>query len=212
LAEAIVAEGAEVIALCRRAPEGVVATHISVDLKDERAIREAFTQIGNFDVLVNNAGMAYSSPVTEGDLSQWDEMWQVNVRALAYCSHLALASFPETGGQIINISSMSGHRVPPSGGFYAATKFAVRALSEALRVELRGKNNPTRVSSVSPGFVDTPLLNTYFKGKEDQLEQTKKAMTFLTPAEISAQILHVITSPLHVEIGDVSLRSASQTV
>jgi len=212
LAKLLVAQEAEVIAMCRRKPDEVKAVHIPVDLKDASSIARAFEQVDECDILVNNAGIAYRSPVSEGDLSEWDDMWQVNVRALAYCSHLALSSFPSEGGHIINISSMSGHRVPPSGGFYAATKFAVRALSEALRLELRAKGSSIKVSSVSPGFVDTPLLDTYFRGKEKELEKTKEEITFLTPDEIAAQVVHIMQSPPHVEIGDLSLRSASQKV
>lgn len=212
LAEQLLSDGAHVIALCRTAPPLTAVEHIPVDLTDGSALERAFHEIGAFDILVNNAGRAYSAPIADGALAEWDEMWQVNVRALAYCSHLSLQSFPEEGGQIINISSMSGHRVPPSGGFYASTKFAVRAITEALRLELRSKGNPTRISSISPGFVDTPLLDTYFQGKEDQLKATKEAIQFLTARQIADQVMHILKTPLNVEIGDISLRSASQAV
>ena len=206
------ADGAEVVAVCRSTPDMPEVRHVAVDLQDTASIEAGFAQIGEFDVLINNAGVAYSAKVSDGALEQWDEMWNVNVRALAYASHLALKAFPESGGQIINLSSMSGHRVPPGGGFYAPTKFAVRALTEALRLELRAAGNLTRVSSVSPGFVDTPLLETYFRGREEQLAATRASMEFLTADQLAEQVMHILRTPLNVEIGDISLRSVGQSV
>ncbi len=210
LIEQLSSQGAHVIGLSRRAITG--CDHITVDLKDEDSMKAAFTQIGSCDALINNAGVAHSAKVVSGGLAAWDEMWQVNVRALAYCSHLAVGLFPPQGGQIVNVSSMSGHRVPPSGGFYASTKFAVRAISEALRLELRGEGDLTRVSSVSPGFVDTPLLDIYFAGREDELIETRRSVDFLTPEEVADQIINILKTPLNVEVGDVSMRSVGQVV
>ena len=105
---------------------------------------------------------------------------------------------------------MSGHRVPPSGGFYSPTKFAVRGISDALRNELRSDDNPTRVATVSPGFVDTPLLDHYFKGREDQLSQTRASMRMLQPEDVASSILHILDTPLHVEITDIQMRSVDQ--
>jgi len=107
---------------------------------------------------------------------------------------------------------MSGHRVPPSGGFYAATKFAVNAVTQALRAELRAAGRSVRVSSISPGFVDTPLLNKYFAGREDQLAATKKSMTMLKSEDIAGMIVNALNTPEHVEVGDILLRSVDQSI
>ena len=107
---------------------------------------------------------------------------------------------------------MSGHRVPPSGGFYAATKFTVRAVTEALRYELKAGGNRTRVATISPGFVDTPLLDLYFKGSEDKLKTLKEEMDMLTPADVAAAVLHILQAPAHVETGDIQLRPSGQGV
>ena len=135
----------KVIGLCRSVenlPAGV--TPLTCDLRDTTQIQEAFLSLDHLDILVNSAGLAYLSRLTDGDPALWEEMWQVNVHALSLCCQLALPLFPENSGQILNLSSMSGHRVPPTGGFYAATKFAVRAVSEALRAELKtaGSSGP----------------------------------------------------------------------
>ena len=213
IAIALQESGMKVIGLCRSVenlPEGV--TPLACDLRDATQIREAFLSLDYLDILVNSAGLAYLSRLTDGDSALWEEMWQVNVHALGLCCQLALPLFPENSGQILNLSSMSGHRVPPTGGFYAATKFAVRAVSEALRTELKTAGSSVRVSTLSPGFVDTPLLDKYFAGREDQLKQTRESIKMLTPESIAASALHVLTSPPDVEINDMMMRSADQAM
>ena len=213
IATALLDQGMTVIGLCRsvdQLPDGVKP--LACDLRDESAIKAAFESLEELDILVNSAGLAYLSRICDGDPSDWDEMWRVNVHALGLCSQLSLALFPEGGGHILNLSSMSGHRVPPTGGFYASTKFAVRAISEALRAELKNSGNKTRISCLSPGFVDTPLLDKYFAGREDQLAETRANIDMLTPEAIAGAALHILTSPASVEINDVLLRSADQAI
>ncbi len=213
IATALLDQGMTVIGLCRsvdQLPDGVKP--LACDLRDESAIRAAFETLKELDILVNSAGLAYLSRICDGNPSDWDEMWRVNVHALGLCSQLSLALFPEGGGHILNLSSMSGHRVPPTGGFYASTKFAVRAISEALRAELKNSGNKTRISCLSPGFVDTPLLDKYFAGREDQLAETRANIDMLTPEAIAGAALHILTSPASVEINDVLLRSADQAI
>ena len=213
IASALLDQGMTVIGLCRSVdelPDGVKP--LACDLRDESAIKAAFESLEELDILVNSAGLAYLSRICDGNPSDWDEMWRVNVHALGLCSQLSLALFPEGGGHILNLSSMSGHRVPPTGGFYASTKFAVRAISEALRAELKNSGNKTRISCLSPGFVDTPLLDKYFAGREDQLAETRANIDMLTPEAIADAALHILTSPASVEINDVLLRSADQAI
>jgi NADP-dependent 3-hydroxy acid dehydrogenase YdfG len=213
IAEALLTEEAEVIGLCRSVenlPPGV--TPLSCDLSEPDQIATAFSSLDHLDILINNAGLAYLSPISTGDPEKWKSMWQINVHALGLCSQQALKLFPPSGGHILNISSLSGHRVPPTGGFYAATKFAVRAMTEALRSELKLVNSATRISSISPGFVDTPLLDHYFAGREDQLAQTRAEVNMLTPQNIAATALHILSAPPGVEINDVLLRSSDQAV
>ncbi len=213
IASALLKEGMTVIGLCRsvdQLPDGVKP--LACDLRDESAIKVAFESLKELDILVNSAGLAYLSRICDGNSSDWEEMWRVNVHALGLCSQLSLALFPERGGHILNLSSMSGHRVPPTGGFYASTKFAVRAVSEALRAELKTSGNNTRISCLSPGFVDTPLLDKYFAGREDQLAETRAKIDMLTPEAIADAALHILTSPASVEINDVLLRSADQAI
>ena len=213
IASALLNQGMTVIGLCRsvdQLPDEVKP--LACDLRDENSIRSAFESLEGLDILVNSAGLAYLSRICDGNPSDWEEMWRVNVHALGLCSQLSLPLFPERGGHILNLSSMSGHRVPPTGGFYASTKFAVRAISEALRAELKSSGNKTRISCLSPGFVDTPLLDKYFAGREDQLAETRANIDMLTPEAIADAALHILTSPASVEINDVLLRSADQAI
>lgn len=217
IAEALLAEGARVFGLARqigKLPAGVAP--ISCDLRRPERIAHAFEILDaaaqNIDLLVNNAGLAYLSRITDGDPSEWDEMWEVNVRALALCCQHGLARFPDHGGRIINVSSLSGHRVPPTGGFYAPTKFAVKAITDALRNELKHDGRNHQVATVSPGFVDTPLVANYFRGREADLAAMRESMRLLEPADVARAVVHIASAPRHVEIGDIILRSADQSV
>ena len=169
-----------------------------------------FQGLGRIDGLINCAGVAYLARIIDGNPTDWEEMWRVNVMALALCCQLSLNHFPASGGRIVNVSSMSGHRVPPSGGFYSPTKFAVRAISDSLRAELKSVKSLVQVACVSPGYVDTPLLDKYFQGREQVLTQTKAAMKMLDADDVAWAILTILEAPAHVEVGDILMRSSEQ--
>jgi len=211
LCELLVERGANVLGVTRR-PSALSEDvfPILADLTQREQISDIFRGLGKIDGLINCAGVAYLSRIVDGNPADWEEMWRVNVMALSLCCQLSLKHFPADGGRIVNVSSMSGHRVPPSGGFYAPTKFAVRAITDALRSELKSINCPIQVACVSPGFVDTPLLDHYFRGREESLSQTKAAMRMLDPQDVAYAILTILEAPAHVEIGDILMRSAEQ--
>jgi len=211
LCELLVERGANVLGVTRR-PSALSESvfPILADLTQREQISSIFRGLGKIDGLINCAGVAYLSRIVDGNPADWEEMWRVNVMALSLCCQLSLKHFPADGGRIVNVSSMSGHRVPPSGGFYAPTKFAVRAITDALRSELKSINCPIQVACVSPGFVDTPLLDHYFRGREESLSQTKAAMRMLDPQDVAYAILTILEAPAHVEIGDILMRSAEQ--
>lgn len=211
LCEMLLEGGANVLGVTRRPsslPEDVAP--IVADLTRREDISSIFQGLGMIDGLVNCAGVAYLSRIVDGNPADWEEMWRVNVMALSLCCQLSLRHFPAEGGRIVNVSSMSGHRVPPTGGFYAPTKFAVRAITDALRAELKSSGSNVQVACVSPGFVDTPLLEQYFRGREDSLNQTRAAMKMLEARDIAWAILTILQAPAHVEVGDILIRSAQQ--
>lgn len=212
-AHQLLERGANVIGVSRRPGSLDPAIRaIEADLTRREDIQELFYQLDEIDGLVNSAGIAYLARIIDGNPADWEEMWRVNVMALTLCCQLSLRHFPKSGGRIVNISSMSGHRVPPTGGFYSPTKFAVRAVSDAMRLELKASGIPVQVGCISPGFVDTPLLNHYFRGREDQLTETKSRMAMLQPDDIACCVVQMLETPPHVEIGDVLLRSSDQSV
>ena len=194
--------------------EEIGGRYMVADISQNDEVIKLFDEIGeSIDILVNNAGIAPKASIIEGKIESFEDLLRVNVLAVVHCCQLAIKKFdPSTGGQIINISSMSGHRVPPSGGFYAATKFAVRAITEALRYELKIQKNKTRVSMISPGFVDTPLLDNYFKGSEEKLSELRERLEMLKPEDVANSLIHILESPNHVEIGDIMMRPRDQEV
>jgi NADP-dependent 3-hydroxy acid dehydrogenase YdfG len=211
LCDLLVDRGANVLGVTRR--PALLSENVSpivADLTQREQVAAIFQGLGKIDGLVNCAGVAYLSRIIDGNPADWDEMWRVNVMALSLCCQLSLKHFPTSGGRIVNVSSMSGHRVPPSGGFYAPTKFAVRAITDALRTELKSVKSLIQVACVSPGFVDTPLLDQYFRGREQSLTQTKAAMKMLEPGDVAWAILTILEAPPHVEVGDILMRSAEQ--
>ncbi|MES2475181.1 MAG: SDR family NAD(P)-dependent oxidoreductase [Verrucomicrobiota bacterium] len=211
LCEMLVERGANVLGVTRR--PAMLSENVSpivADLSRHEQVHTVFHGLGKIDGLVNCAGVAYLSRITDGNPADWEEMWRVNVMALALCCQMSLRHFPTSGGRIVNVSSMSGHRVPPSGGFYAPTKFAVRAITDALRGELKASRSRVQVACVSPGFVDTPLLDQYFRGREEALTQTKAAMKMLDARDVAWAILTILEAPAHVEVSDILMRSADQ--
>ena len=219
-AKALANNGAKVVLTGRnqtsleQLSEEIGGRYIVADISQNDEVIKLFDEIGeSIDILVNNAGIAPKASIIEGKIESFEDLLRVNVLAVVHCCQLAIKKFdPSTGGQIINISSMSGHRVPPSGGFYAATKFAVRAITEALRYELKIQKNKTRVSMISPGFVDTPLLDNYFKGSEEKLSELRERLEMLKPQDVANSLIHILESPNHVEIGDIMMRPRDQEV
>jgi len=211
LCELLVERGANVLGVTRR-PEALSedVSPIVADLTQREEVSAIFHGLGKIDGLVNCAGVAYLSRIIDGNPMDWEEMWRVNVMALTLCCQLALTHFPAEGGRIVNVSALSGHRVPPTGGFYSPTKFAVRAVTDALRSELKAMGSPIQVACVSPGYVDTPLLDNYFRGREEALSQTRAVMKMLDPEDVAWAILGILEAPGHVEIADILIRSAQQ--
>ena len=170
------------------------------------AVREAW---GGVDVLVNNAGLGRVAPLLSGDAERWRELLDVNVLALCVCTREAVADMRRRGdrGFVIHISSMSGHRVSPDGGVYAATKHAVRALTEALRLELRAADSGVRVSSISPGNVETEFLTAMFG---DAAAEVRPPYKVLEAADVAAAVRYALSQPPWVQVHDVLLRPREQ--
>lgn len=224
VAGALLSEGAKV-ALCSRRKQRLVAlaerqerdrvlVH-TMDLRVEKEIVAGFDAVreiwGGVDILVNSGGLGLKAPLIDGSTEAWREMLEVNVLGLCICTREAISDMRRRGdrGHIVHVSSMAGHRVPGGSGVYSATKFAVRALTEGLRKELRDLESNIRVSAVSPGFVETEFAEIYH-GSSDAAERTYSRFKVLQPEDVAATVVHLLKAPDHVAIHDVLMRPTHQ--
>ena len=187
----------------------------TVDLRDEAQILDFFAAVkakwGQLDVLVNNAGLGHKESLMAGETAAWREMLEVNVLALCICTREAISLMqPANSGHILHVSSMSGHRVPAITGVYSASKFAVRSLTETLRRELREAQSNIRISSVSPGIVETEFAEKYHQSTE-QAEKTYSQFPVLQAVDIANAVAYALSQPEHVEVNDILIRPTHQT-
>lgn len=188
----------------------------TVDLRDEAQILSFFAAVkerwGRLDALINNAGLGHKESLMAGKTEAWREMFDVNVLALCICTREAVSLMQADGdgadtGHILHISSLSGHRVPTITGVYSATKFAVRSLTETLRRELRAANSNIRVTSVSPGIVETEFAEKYNQGK---VQNTYTQFQVLQPVDIANAVAYALSQPAYIEINDILIRPTQQ--
>ena len=188
---------------------------LTADLLDEeqihtalRALRERF---GGVDVLVNSAGLGRVAPLSRGATDDLRRMLEVNVLALAAITREAVRDMRarDAAGHVVHISSMSAYRVQLEMGMYAATKHAVRAMTEGLRQELRAAGSPIRVSSVSPADTDTEFFEQML-GSARAAADARPAYRALDPEDVARAVLFVLEQPPHVEIHDLLLRPTDQ--
>ncbi|MEL4897757.1 dehydrogenase/reductase SDR family member 11 [Crocosphaera sp. Alani8] len=187
---------------------------LKVDLRQEADILNMFNTVrnqwGGVDVLINNAGLGHKEPLMTGETEAWREMLEVNVLALCICTREAIKDMSDRNqGHIIHISSMSGHRVPLSSGVYAASKYAVKALTEGLRQELREANKNIKISSISPGFVETEFAEKYNNSKE-KAQALYSSFPVLKPQDIANAVSYILSQPDYVQIHDILLRPTQQ--
>jgi NADP-dependent 3-hydroxy acid dehydrogenase YdfG len=191
-------------------PEVRVRSWIT-DVRDEAGVRDAVAAIGGVDILVNNAGLGRAAPLLSGNTEDWREMLETNVLALCVCTREAIADMRRRGdrGHVVHISSLAAHRVPFQSGVYAASKYAVRALTEGLRRELHAEGSRIRITSVSPGFVRTEFAAVYERDPA-AIDRTYDRFRVLDPADVADTVAHVLAMPEHVQIHDVLVRSIEQ--
>ncbi|HAA53497.1 MAG TPA: short-chain dehydrogenase [Myxococcales bacterium] len=188
---------------------------MQVDLRSEESILSMFEHIrkvwGGVDVLVNNAGLGHNASLIDGDVGLWREMLDVNVLALCICTQQAVQDMLRRGqeGHVIHLSSMSGHRVPKASGVYSASKYAVRSLTEGLRKELREREANIRISSISPGFVQTEFAEKYHQSKEAAEEIYGQYQT-LRAEDLAETVCFVLSAPAHMQVHDILMRPTSQ--
>lgn len=162
------------------------------------------------DILLNNAGKAKGlDKLHDGSLVHWDDMIDTNVKGLLYMTRAVLPHMVERdSGHVINIGSIAGHWVYPKGAVYNATKFAVRAISEAMNIDLLGTQ--IRVSSVDPGLAETEFSEVRFDGDAERAKTIYSDTTPLTAEDIADAVIYVANAPPHVDIFNLVLMPTVQ--
>lgn len=171
-----------------------VPTDVSNQSEIEEMVQQVEDAFGFIDVYVNNAGLMLDAAVTNGSLDKWEQMIDVNIKGVLYGLHQVIPKMiAKKSGHIINISSVSGQEVTKKSTVYSATKFAVRAISMGLEKELAYTG--VKVTNISPGMVDTRLINDY--------ELKRKP---LDASDIANAIYYAITQPEHVNLNEITIR------
>ncbi len=196
-------------------PAGHRSLAVECDVRDEQSVQEAFRlareRFGGVDVMINNAGLGHAAPLAEGLVDEWREMLDVNVLGLCICTREAVADMRrrDCAGHIIHIGSMAGQRVPAGAGLYSATKHAVRALTEALRMELREAGDAIRVGEICPGFVETGFARHYLKS-EQKAQDVYSQFKVLEAGDVAEAVAYMLSCPQHVQVHDVLMRPTQQ--
>ena len=191
------------------------------DLSKEDDITEMFKWIeethGGLDICIPNAGFSADKSLLDGSMSEWRSMLDVNVLALNLCTQLAVKSMLKhkiDDGQIIMINSMSGHRVPNMAGgktrFYSATKFAVTALLEGWRQEVREQKTNIRVAQLSAGAVETEFAVVMTGGDQVRADKVYKSLECLTAEDMANSMKFILEAHPRMQIHDILVRPTAQ--
>lgn len=187
---------------------------LSFDVRDREGVFEAIHSLPEqwqaIEVLINNAGNAHGlAPIHEGSLDDWDAMIDINAKGLLYVSKAILPGMVNRkSGFVVNISSIAGKEVYPNGNVYCASKYAVDAITQGMRLDM----NPygIRVCSINPGLVETEFSLVRFKGDEERAKKVYSSITALTGDDVADAVEYVISRPAHVMVGDLTLFPTDQ--
>jgi serine 3-dehydrogenase len=197
----------------RRAHDVSVRTAV-IDVRERAAVEEAVQQLVDAgsvpDILLNSAGLAAGlDKLQDGDPEDWDRMIDTNVKGLLYVTRALLPHMVRLGrGHVVNLGSLAGHQTYPKGNVYSATKYAVRALTEGMHLDLVG--TPVRVSSIDPGLVETEFSVVRFHGDAERAKAVYQGMQPLTAADVAEVVRYVVNLPAHVNVLDLVLMPTAQ--
>lgn len=192
-----------------------VSVHtLQLDVRNADDVAHQLTQLSekwrHIDILINNAGLAAGlDPIQTADIQDWEMMIDTNVKGLLYVTRAVLPQMTARNtGHIINIGSVAGHSVYPKGAVYCATKHAVNALTQGLRMDLNGTE--IRVSTVDPGAVETNFSLVRFKGDVKRAASVYEGMQALMPEDVAETVLFCATRPAHVNISEIIMMPTAQ--
>ncbi len=194
--------------------DGGKALAVQTDVTDSRQVKHlvdtAIEHHGRIDVMINNAGLMPHSPLERLKIADWDRMIDVNIKGVLYGIAAALPHMQkQNGGHIINVSSVAGHKVRPGSAVYAATKHAVRVISEGLRQEVKAYQIRTTV--ISPGAIATELPDSVTE--PDIAESVRKLYQIAISADAFARaVAYAISEPADVDINEILFRPTRQEI
>lgn len=203
--------------LCREIERtsGVESFILCFDIRDKHEVFDSYDMLPDswkkhLEICVNNAGLALGADSFENcDDNDWDAMIDTNLKGLLYVSQLVANTMKENGfGHIINISSVAGKHVYYGGNVYCATKHAVDAITQAMRIDLLKYG--IKVSSVAPGMVNTEFSLVRYKGDQAKADEVYKGIKPLSAQDISSAIEFIITRPPHVCVNDILIMPSQQ--
>lgn len=184
------------------------------DVRDRAAVEAAFTSLppefSAIEILINNAGNAHGlDPIQDGNPDDWDAMMDINVKGLLYVTRALLPTLQQQEkAQILNIGSTAGKEVYPKGNVYCASKHAVDAINQGLRMDLN--ETGIRVGAINPGLVETEFSEVRFKGDSQRASGVYQGYQPLTPEDIAEVIAFAISRPAHVNIADLVVMPTAQ--
>jgi NADP-dependent 3-hydroxy acid dehydrogenase YdfG len=184
------------------------------DVRDKKAVLKAIASLpeefSNIDILINNAGNAHGlDSIEAGNIDDWDAMLDINVKGLLYVSKAILPKMIKNkSGHIVNIGSIAGKEVYPNGNVYCASKYAVDALNQGMRIDLNKYG--IRVGAINPGLVETEFSKVRFKGDNGKAADTYKSYKPLQAEDVADIIHFMVTRPAHVNIADLLLLPTAQ--
>ena len=194
---------------------GVKALALGFDVRDRFQTESAIDALpGHFraiDVLVNNAGLASGlEHIDEGDPMDWDKMIDTNVKGLLYVTRAVSRMMIESGrgGHIVNIGSIAGTQPYENGAVYCASKHAVHALSQGMRMDLLSRG--IKVTEIRPGMVDTEVSTVRFHGDRERAREVYRGVEPLTGDDIARIVAWIVSLPPHVNINDIEVMPAQQ--
>lgn len=176
----------------------------------QKQIEDLPVEWKNIDLLINNAGLAAGlGTIQEGDIDDWEQMIDTNVKGLLYMSRqVSPLMIARKKGQIINIGSIAGKEVYPNGAVYCSTKHAVDALTKGMRIDM--VQHGIKVSAIHPGMVDTEFSTVRFKGDKAKADAVYKGLTPLYAEDIAEAVEFAVTRPAHVNINDMIIMPTAQ--
>ncbi len=223
-AVAFAKEGAKLLLCARRIErlnelkselEKSTRVHIfQLDVRDRKEVATALDALPDewkqIDILINNAGLSRGlDKLQDGSLDDWDEMIDTNVKGLLYVTrHIVPGMIKRGHGHIVNIGSIAGHEAYQKGNVYNASKFAVNAITQGLRLDV--VDTPLRVTAIDPGLVETEFSEVRFHGDKERAKSVYRGLDALTAEDIADTIIWCTSRPPHVQIAEVIIFPTNQ--